>query len=146
MDRLPKGVSTKYAFAQMSLESNRGAIYADLWPFSMPVLVINSPMMAAQIKEQVTESRRTPGVNEGIDGITGGPSLVTLPHKLWKPWRATFNPAFNPSYILDLTPQIVRCAETFVEKLRTHAKAKALIQLEEDTLRLALDVIGLVTL
>ncbi|KAK7706834.1 hypothetical protein SLS57_009505 [Botryosphaeria dothidea] len=107
MSMFPPGADSKYAFTEMAWKANKGGVYVDLWPFTLPVLVISSPVLAAQMKDQNTNAKRSPGVNEGIERITGGPSLLTLPDIHWKQWRTVFNPGFNPSYVLEQTSKII---------------------------------------
>ncbi|KAH7007795.1 cytochrome P450 [Macrophomina phaseolina] len=146
MDMFPVDADTKYALTEMAWKSDRGGVYVDLWPFTLPILLISSPFLAAQVNVQNTNARRFPGANEGIERITGGPTMLTLPDIHWKQWRTVFNPGFSPSNILGQTSKIVRCVEIFAAKLRDRADKSLLFQLEEYTLRLTLDVIGAVAL
>ncbi|OJD40674.1 cytochrome p450 [Diplodia corticola] len=145
MEKLPADAITNYTVTELAYSLNKEAFYLDFWPLSEPLLILTTPDMASQLTQQFNPLK--PSVIENaFAGLTGGPNLFTMPDVPWKRWRAIFNPGFSPSYMLQQTPKIVDECRVFCEKMRARVRQNQMFYLEEDTLRLTLDVIGVVTL
>ncbi|EOD52149.1 putative afln vera monooxygenase protein [Neofusicoccum parvum UCRNP2] len=145
VEKLPADAITNYTVAELALSMKKNAFYLDFWPLSAPLLVVSSPEMASQLTQKFNPLK--PDVIEkAFASLTGGPNLFTMPDTPWKRWRAIFNPGFSPAYMLQQTPKIVDECRVFCEKMRSRVRDDRLFYLEEDTLRLTLDVIGVVSL
>lgn len=78
--------------------------------------------------------------------LTDNQDLVTLEGQTWKQWRHVFNPGFSASHLIRLVPQITEQVSIFCDILQERAQNDAVFQLEEATLNLTMDTIGLVVL
>ncbi|KAL0264058.1 hypothetical protein SLS55_000002 [Diplodia seriata] len=145
MDQLPTDAITNYTVTELAFSLGTEAFYLDFWPLSEPLLILTSPAMASQLTQQFNPLK-PPVIEKAFAGLTGGPNLFTMPDESWKRWRAIFSPGFSPTYMLQQTPKIVDECRVFCEKMRARASENQMFHLEEDTLRLTLDVIGVVTL
>ncbi|ORX98676.1 aflN/ verA/ monooxygenase [Clohesyomyces aquaticus] len=140
MDNLPADCTTNSSFLGISKSFPNGVFYFDLWPFAKPLLIVNTISGAEQLM-------RAPLIkphifDDAMYYLCGGPNLLTMPDKPWKEWRSLFNPAFSPSYMLELVPAIVKEAVVFRDILDALAKSGEMFQLENLTLKLTIDVIG----
>lgn len=98
---------------------------------------------------QVTQKYNLPKpvlLHDYFLSITGGPNLFTMPEEQWKPWREIFHSGFSASYILEQVPHIVQEVLVYCEILRQHARKGDIFSLDETSLRLAMNIIGTVTL
>ncbi|KAK0637868.1 putative sterigmatocystin biosynthesis P450 monooxygenase stcS [Lasiodiplodia hormozganensis] len=145
VDKLPPDAITNYIMTTMAFAMKKNAFYLDFWPLSDPILVVTSPQLASQLTQEFNPLK--PGnINSAFAHLCGGPNLFTMPDGPWKRWRAIFNPGFSPTYMLDQTPKIVDQCRIFCDKMRQRVRAGEMFPLEEDTLRLTLDVIGIVSM
>ena len=74
--------------------------------------------------------------------ITGGPSLLDLDKKDWKPWRAIFNKGFRGDLMYSLVPHIVEEVQVFANTLRGLADKNEMAFLDPITLRFKIDLIA----
>ena len=144
MQKLPLDAVTHYAFAEIALSSKENMFYVDFWPLSPPILVVTTPFVAAQVIQAKLPKPKS--ISDVLESMTGGPNLLTMLESQWKQWRTVFNPGFNPSYVLDQVPKIVQEVELFYRILQRKASENELFQLDKVTLRLTLEVIGVVAL
>lgn len=145
VNRLPTDAITNYIMTTMAFALKKNAFYLDFWPLSEPLLVVTSPQLASQLTQEFNPLK--PGnINSAFAHLCGGPNLFTMPDAPWKRWRAIFNPGFSPTYMLDQTPKIVDQCRIFCSKMRQRVHAGEMFPLGEDTLRLTLDVIGVVSM
>lgn len=119
--------------------------YLDMWPFSIPLLVVSSPSAAYQLTQEHSLPK-SEGLRNYLRPLTDNNDLVTLEGPLWKQWRNIFNPGFSASNLILLVPQVAKEVATFCEILRERAQAGKLFQLEEATVNLSMDIIGRVAL
>ena len=145
MDGLPANAITNYIFTEMAFKLKRNMFYVDFWPLSPPMLILTTPHAAAQLTQQFNPGKPPPIV-KAFETLTGGPNLLTMPDGPWKRWRSIFSPGFSQSYMLEQVPKIVTEVNIFCERLREAARRGAMIQLEELTFRLTLEIIGVVGL
>lgn len=138
--RLPKDCTINTLFLDFYQQFSNGIFYFDLWPFSKPLMFVNTPSGAAQVEKIPLDK---PGMVEtAFQSLCGGPNLFTMPELVWKPWRQTFNPGFSASYMIELVPQIAAEAKVFSEILRQKAQESFEVTLLENlTLKLTVDVI-----
>ena len=61
---------------------------------------------------------------------------------MWKRWMAIFNPGFSASHIMTLIPGMIDETQVFKTTLLKAAENAKILQLEQDTLNLTLDIIG----
>lgn len=119
--------------------------YLDNWPFSPPILLVNSPEAAYQIAQEHSLPKFH-GLREYLRPLTGEHDLVTMEGPLWKTWRGIFNPGFSASHIQSLVPSIVKETDILCEILDSHAEKQHLFLLKKATENLTMDVIGRVVL
>lgn len=142
--KLPPNCQIHEAFSQIAQSFPNGLFYVDIWPYGKPLLVITTP--AATLQAQKYGLSKPLEVFAPLNAITGGESLLTMADHTWTKWRNLFNPDFSTGHMLKLAPLIVQEVAIFRQNLRDRARRSELFQLEELTLRLALDVIGTVTM
>lgn len=118
--------------------------YLDLWPFSVPFLVITSPSVTRNLMNRLPA--KDPAFLSFMRPITGGKDMLCTEGDLWKHWRSIFNPGFSPSHIMTLVPDIIKDVVVFRDILREHAKTGDIFRLEDQTTNLTLDIIGRVVL
>ncbi|KAB8249601.1 cytochrome P450 [Aspergillus flavus] len=147
MKRHPKGSQQSEAFTLLSYEfaSSDNCFYIDFWPFTKPLLVVNSPDLAVQAC-QTYALPKPPVLAKFFNPFAGGPNIFTTNGPEWKRNRGLFNPAFSASNILQHTPHIVEEAEEYVEILREHARKGDTFTLDKMTCDYVLDIIGRVAM
>ena len=119
--------------------------YLDMWPFSLPILVVSSPSAAYQLTQERSPPKAD-GLRTYMRPLTQNKDLVSLEGLPWKHWRNVFNPGFSAGHLINLVPQIIQEVSTFCEVLREHAHANDLFLLEESTVNLTMDTIGRIAL
>ncbi|KAK8052472.1 hypothetical protein PG993_003857 [Apiospora rasikravindrae] len=142
---LPRDATMHTILHKLSEGFPGGVFYLNLWPlYSGTWAVVTSPRVAVQVQAlnlPKPETSRGP-----VDTITGGPSLTTMSGDVWKRWRTLFNPGFSSNYLLQLAPLVVKEVEVFCGLLREQARKGEMVQLEDFTLRLTVDLIAVVAL
>lgn len=142
--RLPPNCQIHEAFSQIARRFPNGLFYVDIWPYAQPLLIVTTPSAALQVQQNGLS--KPSEVFAPVNKITGGESLLTMVDSTWKTWRNLFNPGFSAGYVLEMVPLIVQEVAVFRQKLQDRAHVSELFQLEEMTIRLALDVIGTVSM
>ncbi|KAI0008223.1 cytochrome protein [Xylariaceae sp. FL0662B] len=127
-------------------EDGDSIIYLDMWPFSAPLMIICSPLLAVQACSQEYDLSKPPMLHAFFNPLAGGENLFTMNGPEWKRSRALFNPGFSANYISRQTSHIVDEAEVYVDILREHARKGAVFSLDDVTCWYLMDVIGAVTL
>ncbi|KAI9876366.1 MAG: hypothetical protein M1830_006660 [Pleopsidium flavum] len=146
MDALPSDAHTNVVTTELSRGfTTTDAFYMDFWPFSRTILAVSSPSAAMQVTQQYNLPKPAL-LHDYFLPLTGGANLFTMTEAQWKPWRATFNPGFSASCILEKVPHIVEEVAVYCEILREHARKADVFSLDETTLSLTMDIIGTVTL
>lgn len=143
----PQDTVMHSVFWEISKRFPAGLYYIDLWPFARTTLVVTTPAAAIQVEDLDL------GVPEDIigpiEGITGGPSLLTMPiGPEWKVRRKALSSTFSATSMMSFAPAVAEQVAVFREILLEHCRSGAsnIFQLEDLTLRLTFDVIGVVTL
>jgi len=144
VDKLPPDCTINTPFLMMASDYPDGIFYFDLWPISNPLLILSTPSASLQLAQAPLDKPEQ--VNAAFEHLTGGANLFTMPEAAWKPWRSLFNPGFSSSYMLELVPAIAKETKVFHEILQQHAGSSAIVQLENLTLKLTVDVIGAVAM
>ncbi|KAI9686368.1 MAG: hypothetical protein M1822_003713 [Bathelium mastoideum] len=140
LSRLPADCTINTAFLDIAKDFPNGMFYFDLWPFSKPLLFVNTPSAAMQLQQILLDKPEE--IDLAFQNLCGGPNLFTMPEKTWRPSRHTFNPGFSASYMLELVPQIATQTRVFCHALRKQAASGGgLMLLENLTLKLTVDVI-----
>ena len=119
--------------------------YLDMWPFSLPLLVVASPSAAYQFTQEHSQPKAE-GLRKLMRPFTGNNDLVSMEGPLWKKWRSVFNPGFSAGHLITLVPDILDGVSTFCEILRGKVRQDKMFRLEEVTVNLTLDIIGKVAL
>ena len=119
--------------------------YVDLWPFNSPILFVESPSAAYQLLQERPVLKADP-VRKFMYPLTKNNDLVTMEGKLWKDWRSVFNPAFSANHLMTLVPGLLEAVSTYSEILSEHAQVGDMFYLEQSTINMTMDIIGLVTL
>ncbi|KAF2649571.1 aflN/ verA/ monooxygenase [Lophiostoma macrostomum CBS 122681] len=140
MERLPPDCTINTPLREIAQQFPRGMGYFDLWPFTKPILFVINTFGASQVEKQLFD--KPSEVRSAFWVLTGGPNLFGMPQDQWKFWRPIFNPGFSASHMLELVPTIVRETEVFCQALRAKARSGEMIQLENLTIRLTIDVIA----
>lgn len=116
--------------------------YADLWPLSSPMMVIQSYEAAVESNNMAKHHR----MGDGLDHIVGKQSMISINGTTWKRWRQIFNPGFSSAHLMSIVPIVLEDMLTFVDILEEHAQKREVFRLEEAATRLTVDVIGRVVL
>ncbi|KAL4945664.1 hypothetical protein BDV06DRAFT_209275 [Aspergillus oleicola] len=84
--------------------------YIDLWPFTMPLLVVTSPDLAVQACQ--TYALPKPAILDAfVNPLAGGRTMFTQNGPEWKRSRDLFNNRFSMNVLFKLAPKIVKEAE-----------------------------------
>lgn len=122
------------------------AFYLDLWPFTMPLLVVTSAELAIQTCQQY-DLPKPHILKPFFHTFAGGDDNLFVSNGAeWKKSRALFNPGFNANYVLGQMSYIVEEAATFVEILREHAAQDDMFSLDDLTCKYTMDIIGAVSI
>ncbi|KAI1165529.1 hypothetical protein F5B18DRAFT_649487 [Nemania serpens] len=105
----------------------KGILYLDLWLFNKTVVVVASPLAAAQVEAVFLDKPRK--ICDTLEIINGGPSLMTVDANTWKQWRGLFNPVFAARYITGLAPAFAEGVAVFWTLLRDRAKNGGISQI-----------------
>jgi cytochrome P450 len=132
MDDLPADCTTNTSFLEITKKFPNGMFYFDLWPFTNPLLIVNTPSAAYQLAQAPLD--KPENINHAFRHLTDGPNLFTMKQEPWKVWRVIFNRGFSASYMLELVPAIVKEAEIFCDLLQDHAQRGDMFQLENLTI------------
>lgn len=149
MKTLPEDRQQPDAFEVLCREHEKdgdSVIYLDMWPFSEPLMIVCSPVLAAQACSPEYNLTKPPMLHPFFNPLAGGDNLFTMNGPEWKRSRALFNSGFSASYILGQTSHIIDEAEIYVEILREHARKGDMFSLDDLTCWYLMDVIGAVTL
>lgn len=149
MNTLPEDRQQPDAFdllCQAHQGDSDSVIYVDMWPFSDPLMIVCSPVLAAQACSQEFDMIKPRMLQPFFDPIAGGTNLFTMNGAEWKRSRALFNSGFSASYILQQTSHIVDEAEVYIDILREHARKGDMFSLDDITCWYLMDVIGTVSL
>jgi cytochrome P450 len=143
---LPRDVHKTFLFGEVCRRyfPQQGACYIDLWPFASPFLLVTSPALAAQATQtnMALALERPRELRRWLRPLAGGVSLFDMSADEWRPWRAVFNKGFASAHVLSLVPGMVDECLVYRQKLRQHARDKAMFFLDPLTLRLTMDFIG----
>ena len=146
MDALPKNAHYQYTFADIAREhfQSEGLFYIDLWPASGLMMILTSPLAAAQAAQTNTKIcyERASMLKRFFKPIAGGSNLFDMTENEWRPWRAVFNRGFSTEHVTNLVPQVLRETEVYKERLKDLASKREMFYLDLVTLRFMVDVMG----
>ena len=146
MDALPPNAHYQYMFADIAHKhfQSEGLFYIDLWPASGMMMIVTSPLVAAQVAQTNTKIcyERAFMLRRFFKPIAGGPNLFDIPENEWRPWRGLFSKGFSTEQVTSLVPHVLRETEVYKETLRELAGKKEMFYLDLVTLRFTMDVIG----
>lgn len=146
MDALPKNAHYQYMFADIAREhfQSEGLFYIDLWPASGMMMIVTSPLVAAQAAQTNTKIcyERASMLKRFFKPIAGGPNLFDMNEREWRPWRAVFSKGFSTEQVTSLVPHVLRETVVYKERLRDLARKEEMFYLDTVTLRFMVDVMG----
>jgi hypothetical protein len=88
------------------------SFYLDVWPFSLPLLIVTSPSMSIQACQQY-DLPKPATLKPFFYPFAGGDNLFVTNGAEWKHDRSLFNPGFNANYLLGQMNHIIE--ETLVQ-------------------------------
>ncbi|KAK0636604.1 cytochrome P450 [Bombardia bombarda] len=119
----------------------KGLFYLDNWPFADPMIWVFEPDMAAQfIQDHSLPKSRLYETEFGP--FTQCRDLVSLEGAEWKRWRAIFNPGFSAKNLVSLVPTFLQEIRVFTNWLKKTAESGEIIKLEDQAMKLTIDIIG----
>ena len=118
-----------------------GLMYLDLWPITTPMLVVFNPEIMAQFTQE-NSMPKAEHLHEEFMPWTGAIDIVNLDGPEWKKWRAVYNPAFSAKNITSLIPTMLEDVGVFAKWLRGIAASGKSTQLERQTTKLMVDLMG----
>lgn len=144
---LPAGSSIQYlpGLLRRAYPDIGPNFYMDIWPFGDPVLFIGEPTSLHQITQEHSLPKHSE-LRDILRPLGNGLDIVTMEGRMWKRWRAIFNPGFNLNHLMTLTPVIVKETSIFCEILRELAQRQVMFQMKPLADKLTVDVIGTVVL
>ena len=147
MSKLPSNAHPQYLPGQVRRKySDVGPVfYLDMWPFSLPILVVASPSAAYQLTQEHSQPKAE-GLRNYMRPLTENNDLVTMEGQMWKDWRNVYNPGFSASHLITLVPEILHEISTFSEILREMVRKGDMFSLEDVTVNMTMDIIGRVGL
>lgn len=119
------------------------AFYLDLWPFSLPSLVVISPDLMRQVSQTENSLPKVSFLKAYMKPISGGHDLVSMEGEEWKRWKDVFRPGF--SQVTELVPAILENIRVFRDLLANKSKIPGdggVFQLHHSALLLAMDMSG----
>lgn len=133
-------------FADIAHEhfQSEGLFYVDLWPASGMMIIVTSPIVAAQVAQTNPDicHDRAFMLTRFFKPIAGGPNLFDMAEREWRPWRTIFNKGFSTEQVTNLIPHVLEETIVYKKKLRDLAKEKQMFYLDLVTLRFTIDIIG----
>lgn len=147
MSELPGNANPQYLPGQVSRKyPDVGPVfYLDMWPFTLPILVVASPLAAYQLTQEHSQPK-SDGLRKYMRPLTDNNDLVSMEGQPWKDWRNVFNPGFSASHLITLVPEILHEISTFSDILRELVRKGDMFSLEDLTVNLTMDTIGIVAL
>lgn len=119
------------------------AFYLDLWPFSLPSLIVISPDLMRQVSQTENSLPKVSFLKAYMKPISGGHDIVTMEGEEWKRWKDVFRPGF--SQVAELVPTILDNIRVFRDLLANKSKMPGsgeVFQLHHSALLLAMDMSG----
>jgi cytochrome P450 len=137
--RFPSDCHPQWLFSVMAKDHClRGIYYLDLYPFAEPMVFLLDPAVSAQVD-------RLPRHKIALDlirGLAGTKGIFSTKGAEWLAQHNWFMPAFSISHIMTLVPGIVEETLVFREKLAKYAVSGDTFSMNEDVMRLTIDVIA----
>jgi cytochrome P450 len=147
---LPPDIQMPDVFAGLSKEfgnESDSLFYMDLWPFSLPMLLVSSPNCALQICQKADFAVDRPDILlRSMYPIIGGRSVFGTNGFEWKEARSVLQSGLNSNNILNQLGHVVDEAEVLIEILKQKAHAGEVFQLDHLTVKFMMDISGNLTL
>ncbi|KAF2746813.1 cytochrome P450 [Sporormia fimetaria CBS 119925] len=145
VDRLPPDANVNLAMRDLAREYSETEVFLmDFWPVYPPLLMVYDPDAAVQITTKYNLPKTDMHL-QFMKPITGGPNLISMSNEEWKYWRSLFNPGFSAGAMMDSVPKLIKSVRIFCDTLKEKA-GKGIVQLDDLTTRLTMDVIIKLTL
>lgn len=142
LKKLPPNIHMNLVMEYIAQEYNlKDAWYLDMWPASVPIMVISS----ADVAQQITVANvlpKHPVNKEFLGDMTGDKAIITLEGQEWKDVRAVLMPAYAPSNVLSLVPMMVRYICIMCDRLEEAADKDNIIKLQHYLTDMTIDIIG----
>lgn len=146
LKELPPGIhmatAVKYIAQKYSLKE---AWYLDMWPPSVPFMIVASADIAQQVTVH-TAFPKHPITKEFLGEMTGDKAVVILEGQEWKDVRSVLMPSFAPSYVLSLAPMMLQYISIMCDRLALSADTDSTIKLTDYLTDMTIDIIGYATL
>ena len=119
MSELPRNAHPQYLSGQVKhMYPDVGPVfYLDMWPFSLPNLVVASPEAAYQLTQEHSQPK-SDGLRKYMRPLANNNDLVSLEGQPWKTRRSVYNPSFSASHLMTLVPEFLHEISTFTDILR----------------------------
>ena len=144
MSKVPRNAQPQYLTGKVrrNYPEVGPVFYLDLWPCSLPVLVVASPSATYQLTQEHSQPKAA-GLRSFMRPFTNNNYLVTMEGQSWKQWPSFFNASFSASHLVTLVPEILNNeASISCEILREHVRRKQTFCLEKVTVNLTMDTYG----
>ncbi|CZT44227.1 related to cytochrome P450 CYP4/CYP19/CYP26 subfamilies [Rhynchosporium secalis] len=144
--RLPTNAHQNYILAELAKEypQSDSAIYLDIWPFIMPILLISSPSLAIQACQKYDLEKPKSLTDFFLPFAGSSDHLFTSNGPEWKNLRSIFNPGFSANYLMTQMDHIIEETTEYVSILREYAEGNVMFSLDELLCDFTMDIIGAV--
>lgn len=141
--RYPKNFHPQLIFTDIGVDHDLPDLYyVDLFPVADSIIIISNPDIAIQILSDAGTYPQHSAVRRILRGLVGTVSLLTTEGSAWRRQRNWVAPAFSTTHLMTLVSGMVEESLVFKEILTKHAVKKEVFKLDNDTSRLAMDIIG----
>ncbi|KAI2472128.1 cytochrome P450 [Annulohypoxylon bovei var. microspora] len=144
--RIPRDANGQWIFYHLKREYpeilNKGIVYLDVWPIGYPMIAVYHPNLMAQFIQENSLPKYWAMGQVEFKGFTGGQDLVTMDGPEWKKARSLFNPGFSVRNLLSLVPDMIEEVLVFRERFRKAAASKQVVNLEDYTTDITVDIVG----
>jgi len=145
MAKYPLDTSGQYVPLLLAKEypeiCNCGLVYVDTWPIAPPMLAVFHPDMMSQFTQE-TSLPKHDMLRKEFMPFTQCKDLLNLEGQEWKAWRSIFNPGFSSKNLLSFVPAMLEEVHVFRAWLKIVAKSGEVVKLEEQAMKVTIDVIG----
>ncbi|KAH8673503.1 cytochrome P450 [Xylariales sp. PMI_506] len=120
--------------------------YVDWRPFGPLWMFSSDPELASRYATTTQSLPKSPYETSFLNHFLGEANIVSLEGHSWKQVRSMFNPGFSATNVMTMADYIVDACLEFKNVWRELASKGDLIELDEYTTRLTIDIIGKATL
>jgi len=128
----------KKGIRNYSVEQMKLGKMSRIWFGTNPQVFVNDPELIAKVIKLV--SRRDPAAIDPVEEVFKTRGLPGAPRREWNPRRRLMAPAFNPTVIRTLIPQIHYCSERIFSQWDLNIGTP--LDFRKEMMKLTLDTIG----